>query len=270
MSHEPHSTNHKGSPLPNTEREQLASAVHVHGISREARKCPRCDFHLYAKPIPRPVRFHDLRHTAATLMLKDGVSLAVVSKLLRHSDPKLTSEVYGHLELEDMRRGVDRLDFGPAQIPPTAAAPLLEVEAVPAALAAGAAMSAQQVRSLKTVGSRKDEARNSQTESRASMSGRLDLKQSGVAEPRGASQGNAADLLWFAAGPAEREPTTQGLRVPLCHLANEAPPPDTASVASALSAALTGWLQSPDPDQLSRGLLDIVTRLAAWQRGGGR
>jgi integrase len=30
----------------------------------EASRCPRCQFRLYAKPIPRHVRFHDLRHYA--------------------------------------------------------------------------------------------------------------------------------------------------------------------------------------------------------------
>ncbi len=83
----------------------------------EAGACPRCQYQLYAKPIPRHVRFHDLRHTTATLLLKEGVPLAVVQKVLRHSDPKLTSEIYGHLELADVRRGLERLDFGPAALP---------------------------------------------------------------------------------------------------------------------------------------------------------
>jgi integrase-like protein len=60
------------------------------------------------------VRFHDLRHTTATLLLKEGVSLAVVSKLLRHSDPAITLGTYGHLDIEDLRDAVDRLPFRPA------------------------------------------------------------------------------------------------------------------------------------------------------------
>ena len=67
-----------------------------------ADRCPRCSYQLYAKPIPRHVRFHDLRHTTVTLLLKDGVSLAVAQKVARHSDPKLTAEIYGHLELGDL------------------------------------------------------------------------------------------------------------------------------------------------------------------------
>jgi integrase len=64
--------------------------------------CPRCHFQLWAKPIPRHVRFHDLRHTTATSLLKEGVSLATVQKVLRHSDPELTSQIYGHLDIGDM------------------------------------------------------------------------------------------------------------------------------------------------------------------------
>ena len=72
-------------------------------------RCPRCDMRLWAKALPRHVRFHDLRHTTATLLLKQGVSLATVQRVLRHTDPRLTSEIYGHLDVDDMRAGVDRL-----------------------------------------------------------------------------------------------------------------------------------------------------------------
>ena len=89
----------------------------------EASRCPRCDFALWAKPLPRHVRFHDLRHTTATLLLKDGVPLAVVQRVMRHSDPALTAEIYGHLDLEDMRRGLDRLTFEDGPPSPTAPGP---------------------------------------------------------------------------------------------------------------------------------------------------
>ena len=36
--------------------------------------------------IPTDVRFHDLRHTAGTLALRQGVPLHTVSKMLGHSD----------------------------------------------------------------------------------------------------------------------------------------------------------------------------------------
>jgi integrase len=42
------------------------------------------------------VRFHDLRHTAATLLLQNGVPVTVVSKMLGHASPAMTLNVYSH------------------------------------------------------------------------------------------------------------------------------------------------------------------------------
>jgi Phage integrase family len=58
--------------------------------------------------VPRHVRFHDLRHTTATLLLKAGVPLQFVQRILRHADPKTTAMTYGHLDVEDERRGMER------------------------------------------------------------------------------------------------------------------------------------------------------------------
>jgi integrase len=43
------------------------------------------------------VRFHDLRHSAASLMLNNGIPVIVVSKRLGHAQPSITLDVYGHL-----------------------------------------------------------------------------------------------------------------------------------------------------------------------------
>jgi len=43
------------------------------------------------------IRFHDLRHTAASLMLNSGVPVIVVSKRLGHARPSITLDIYGHL-----------------------------------------------------------------------------------------------------------------------------------------------------------------------------
>jgi integrase len=93
--------------------------------SKEPGRCPRCDFVLYARAIPRHVRFHDLRHTTATLLLREGVPLAVVQRILRHSTPELTAEIYGHLDLADMRAGLDRLTL--EEIPGPGPAPVLRL-----------------------------------------------------------------------------------------------------------------------------------------------
>ena len=43
------------------------------------------------------IRFHDLRHTAASLMLNHDIPVLVVSRMLGHSRPSITLDVYGHL-----------------------------------------------------------------------------------------------------------------------------------------------------------------------------
>jgi integrase len=43
------------------------------------------------------IRFHDLRHTAATLMLLGGVPVKVVSERLGHSNVGITLSIYAHV-----------------------------------------------------------------------------------------------------------------------------------------------------------------------------
>lgn len=40
------------------------------------------------------IRFHDLRHTAATIMITQGIDVGTVSKHLGHSKPSVTSDIY--------------------------------------------------------------------------------------------------------------------------------------------------------------------------------
>jgi hypothetical protein len=77
------------------------------------RLCPHCKMKLWAKAIPRPVRFYDLRHSNATLLRKGGVDLGAVQKALGHSSPELTAAIYDHSELADYRDVLERaLSFG--------------------------------------------------------------------------------------------------------------------------------------------------------------
>lgn len=59
--------------------------------------------------LPR-VRFHDLRHTAATLMLGAGVHAKIVAERLGHSTPMLTLTVYSHVTPTMQRAAADELD----------------------------------------------------------------------------------------------------------------------------------------------------------------
>ncbi|WP_369012381.1 tyrosine-type recombinase/integrase [Demequina capsici] len=45
----------------------------------------------------REIRFHDLRHGAASLLLAAGTDIAVVSKMLGHANLAITADTYSHL-----------------------------------------------------------------------------------------------------------------------------------------------------------------------------
>lgn len=52
---------------------------------------------------------HTMRHTAATLMLRAGVPLPMVSRILGHANVGITDAIYGHLTSEDTRGGIETL-----------------------------------------------------------------------------------------------------------------------------------------------------------------
>ncbi len=66
--------------------------------------------------------FHGLRHTFATMLNQAGVSLATAQRLMRHSDPKLTANIYTHVMVEAQAEAL-------AKLPAIAAANTMEREA---------------------------------------------------------------------------------------------------------------------------------------------
>jgi integrase len=55
-------------------------------------------------------RFHDTRHAYGSLVLEAGEDLAIVSRLLGHTDIGTTANVYAHLSRTLQGRAADRLD----------------------------------------------------------------------------------------------------------------------------------------------------------------
>jgi integrase len=56
------------------------------------------------------IRFHDLRHTAATLLINQGVHAKVISERLGHADIKTTMNVYGHYVRKADEEAADKLN----------------------------------------------------------------------------------------------------------------------------------------------------------------
>ena len=55
-------------------------------------------------------RFHDLRHSAASLLLAAGVQLAEVSMLLGHSELRITQDLYAHLQQQTAAKAARHMD----------------------------------------------------------------------------------------------------------------------------------------------------------------
>ena len=56
------------------------------------------------------IRFHDLLHTAASLMLNNGIPLIIVSRRLGHAQPSITLDVYGHLIPDEQQEAALLID----------------------------------------------------------------------------------------------------------------------------------------------------------------
>ncbi|WP_425322072.1 tyrosine-type recombinase/integrase [Deinococcus metallilatus] len=68
-------------------------------------------FHKLVKLAEVPdVRLHDLRHTAASLLVRHGVPIKAVAERLGHRDASLTLRVYTHVYEEQRREAALSLD----------------------------------------------------------------------------------------------------------------------------------------------------------------
>jgi Site-specific recombinase XerD len=58
----------------------------------------------------RRIRFHDLRHTYATLLINQGANLKYISKQMGHASVQITLDRYGHLLPDTGREEMQKLD----------------------------------------------------------------------------------------------------------------------------------------------------------------
>jgi len=60
--------------------------------------------------IPWDIRFHDLRHSAATLLLSMGISAKVVQEILGHSNFSTTMDRYSHVLPSMQQEAMNKMD----------------------------------------------------------------------------------------------------------------------------------------------------------------
>jgi integrase len=65
---------------------------------------------LLARAGLKPMRFHDLRHGTATLLLSQDVKIEEIARLLGHSTPATTWKTYAHVIDQAKRDAAAKLD----------------------------------------------------------------------------------------------------------------------------------------------------------------
>jgi integrase len=69
------------------------------------------EFQRMLKNAQMPIRrFHDLRHTAATLLMAGNVHPRIVSELLGHSEIRTTLDLYSHVSSAMQREATEQLE----------------------------------------------------------------------------------------------------------------------------------------------------------------
>ena len=80
------------------------------GTVIEPRNLTRFFDELMVKAGVRRIRFHDLRHTCASLLLAQGVPSRVVIDVLGHSQLAITTDFYSHVMPTALREAADAMD----------------------------------------------------------------------------------------------------------------------------------------------------------------
>ncbi len=102
----------RAKPKPTDKQPPLPELVFPNSVGRF--ECPhdllRRNFHPALRRAGlRQVRFHDLRHTCASLLLAAGVGIKDVQAQLGHASAQVTLDVYGHLMPDAASPGADAM-----------------------------------------------------------------------------------------------------------------------------------------------------------------
>lgn len=80
------------------------------GTPLEQRRLDRVFKDLCDEAGLRRIRFHDLRHSAASILIAQGIHPKAIQELLRNSSIQLTMDTYGHLFEQVQQETADKMD----------------------------------------------------------------------------------------------------------------------------------------------------------------
>ena len=90
--------------------EIVETVFHTDGVPTSQNTIRNIWKRLLKKAELRNMRFHDIRHTYASLLLSRGESPVYVKEQLGHSSIQMTVDIYGHLIPGGNRQAVNALD----------------------------------------------------------------------------------------------------------------------------------------------------------------
>ncbi len=87
------------------------SVIHYHAVIHRALKyAVRTDL-IPVNPADK-IRFHDLRHSCASLLLSNGVPMKQIQEWLGHSDFSTTANIYAHLDFNSKLSSAEAMIAG--------------------------------------------------------------------------------------------------------------------------------------------------------------
>jgi integrase len=77
------------------------------------KRCPKCEYKLWAAARYHRVRWYDLRHTTATLLMESGVGAELIAQLHGHASEQFTREIYTHAQEKTLRKALTGISLAP-------------------------------------------------------------------------------------------------------------------------------------------------------------
>ena len=99
--------------LKNREKTSYSQWIFPNPVRPEAPMTPSTPYHQMKRLLKQAglpyIRFHDLRHTFATLALENGMDVKTLSAMLGHVSAATTLDIYTHITAANIDRGIGKV-----------------------------------------------------------------------------------------------------------------------------------------------------------------